>query len=216
MTDEPPREPLPEPRSTLAAILQAVLSVQSWQRALILIVLGLSALFGAVVWQARDRLTNAAAAFFAAPPKLVLTDVETMRQTAQRLVNPFAPDYGVGIWKVELEVNRRTLLVWTKGDAPLPAEFQGETIGGHVAPLFVRQRNANLMMVAILDGETVCGEPFSLVGHIEFACLAGIPPGPGTLIGVIGALYPRQLDQREQASARVALQEAAEHLVVYR
>jgi hypothetical protein len=206
----------PEPRSTVAAILQAVLSVQTWQRALILIVLGLAALVGAVVWQARDRLTNAMAAFFATPPKLVLADVETLRQAAQQLVNPFAPDYGIGIWKVDLEVNRRTLLVFVKGDAPLSPDFQGQLVAGYVAPLFVRERNANLLVVAILDGETVCGEPFTYVGRIEFGCFAGIPPGPGTLIGMIGALYPRELNQREQASARTALQEAAERLTVYR
>jgi hypothetical protein len=198
------------------AVVRALLGVKDWQRALILMVLGLTALFGAVVWQARDRLANAIAAFFAAPPTLVLAEVDTLRGVAQQLVNPFAPDYGVGVWKADLEVNRRKLLVWVQGDAPLPPEFQGEIIPGYVAPLFVRQRNANLMMVALLDGETVCGEPFTYTGKIEFGCFAGIPPGPGVLIGLIGALYPRALDEREQASARVALREAAERLTVYR
>jgi len=206
----------PEPRSTVAAILQAVLSVQTWQRALILIVLGLAALFGVLVWQARDRLAIALTAFLAEPPTLVLADTAMLQQAALHLVNPFAPDYGVGVWKVELEGNRRKLLVWVKGDVPLPADFQAEIVGGYVAPLFLRQRNANLMMVAILDGETVCGEPFTTGGHLEFGCFAGIPPGPGTLVGLIGSLFPRALTEREQASARVALREAAEHLAVYR
>jgi hypothetical protein len=205
-----------EPRSTVAAILQAVLSVQSWQRAFILIVLGLAAHFGVLVWQARDRLANALTAFLAEPPTLVLADAATLQQTAQHLTNPFAPDYGVGIWKVELNGNRRALLVWAKGDVPLPPEFQAEIVAGYVAPLFVRQRNANLMMVAILDGETVCGQPFTTGAHLEFGCFAGIPPGPGVLIGLIGSLFPRELTEREQASARVALREAAEHLAVYR
>jgi len=206
----------PVPPSTPGAIVQTILGVQSWQRAFILIVLGLAALLGVIVWQARDRLANALTAFLTDPPTLVLVGADKMHEASEHLVNPFAPDYGVGIWAVELERNRRKLLVWTKGDTPLPPDFQGEIVAGYVAPLFVRQRNANLMMVALLDGETVCGQPFSTGGQLEYGCFAGIPPGPGTLIGIIGSLFPRELSEREQAAARVALREAAEHLAVYR
>src|SRR4029077_20023358 len=81
----------PVPPSTPGAIVQTILGVQSWQRAFILIVLGLAALLGVIVWQARDRLANALTAFLTDPPTLVLVGADKMHEASEHLVNPFAP-----------------------------------------------------------------------------------------------------------------------------
>lgn len=209
MTQEPPESPT-------SSIVQAILAVRDWRRAAILMVLGLVALFGAIVWQARERLVAGLTAFLAEPPKLVLADHAALEAAATALVNPLRPDYGVVVWSVNLEMNRRKLVVFAPGDVPLPADFKQEHVPGYIAPLFVRKPHANALLVAVLDGETACGETSTYQGKIEYACAAGIPPGPGPLLGLIAALYPHPLNDHEQGTTRSALQDAAEKLTVYR
>src|SRR5262249_31593236 len=60
----PPQPPPPErpPEPVSSSILQAILNVRDWRRATMLIVLGLAALLGAIVWQERERLVAATTA----------------------------------------------------------------------------------------------------------------------------------------------------------
>jgi len=213
--DESPRAGPPE--SLVHSIIHGVLGIREWRRAAMLIVLGLAALVGAIVWQARERLVAAMAAFLEAPPHLMLADRAVLEATALGLVNTAVrPDYGVVIWAVTLELNRRRLLVFAPGDVAPSPELTSELHVGYIAPLFMRGSRSNAIIVAVLDGETACGEPLTYQGHVEYACAAGIPPGPGPLIGMIAALFPRRLSEYDQETTRSALQHAAETLTVYR
>jgi hypothetical protein len=205
------------PESVVGAIVQLLESVRDWRRTGILLILGGAALLGAIVWQARERLVAAMTAFLEAPPHVVLADVALLESTALGLVSPIRPDYGVAVWSVDLERNRRRLLVWAPGDAPIGPDLQKELTPGYVAPLFIRRPGVdNVLLLAVLDGETACGEPITTYqGRIPYACAAGIPPGPGPLLGLLTALFPKPLSDHDQATTRSALQHAAETLTVY-
>src|SRR5262249_61829634 len=90
--------------------------------AALVLVCGPAAPVGAIVWQAGGRLVAARAASLGAPPPLILADRAVLEATALGLVNTAVrPDYGVVIWAVTLELNRRRLLVFAPGDvAPSP------------------------------------------------------------------------------------------------
>jgi hypothetical protein len=224
MPADAPRPPAGPPVGGLAGqVLAALLNVQDWKRATLLVVLGAAALGGVIVYQARDRVIAGVTAFFQGPPEpeLSLTDAQAIADELLTL-----PDVTMAtVWAVNVERNVRTLVVFA-ADAErrglTPPRLLDRLRRGY--PLLRLQDGVNVPFIHVLNGELWCGAPrptleeahFYESTHLYFLCLQGVPPETGSLVGliVVGFATSRSAGEVEQLAPQ--LWHAAERITVRR
>lgn len=204
------------PPSSLTALAGAVLNfAQDWRRALILVVLGASALVGVMVYQARERVIVAFEELVRAPK---VTELDTAAAPALATVLladlPGAPR---AVFVLGVDVLSNT--IWLEAAATVPEAAAALEAKRHAleagVPFLSATRGTNALVIALLNGQIACGptapEPNYLGGlGVHSVCLAGVPPQIGELVGILLVGYAGPpLAEAEQEIARPLLIHAA-------
>ncbi len=200
------------------AVLGLVANLKSWSQLAILIVFGAALLFGFLIYLARERIVAALGAFLEGPPAITLAAPDVAATVATQLAARLKPDVGVVVWEVDLGRNRRTIVAFAPGDEQPPEDIRDLLTVGATGPLFSRELT-NQLLIDVVNGEEVCGAPAAYVGSappLPFVCLAGIPTGPGLLVGLVGIGFLTAPTAARLEYIRVAVGVAAEKLTAYR
>ena len=222
--DETP-PPGPPPSASLTATLVALVSsvLVDWRRAGLLILVGAAALVGLVIYEGRDRITTALEALL--EPRDAAIALERVPEIARELRADLPDVRAVLVWRVNAEANRRAL-VGVDADPEVTATLQ--PVLGRLrlgVPLLRVQSgddvaDVNGLVLAALNGVVPCGAPGWPAWNREtpppFAigavCLAGIPPEPGTFVGLLEVVFARAPDPAMLDALRPVLWHAAARL----
>jgi hypothetical protein len=223
--DAAPEQPPPAPSSLVGALLALVAGVlHDWRRAALLILVAGAALVGFLVYDERARLTAALASRVGAP-----ADVAVARDRVPAIAAELRAGHpnvrAVLVWRVDAEANRRALLGYDADDdvtrilAPvLPRLVLG-------VPLLRVQpgtgaADVNGLVLGALNGVVPCGAPgwpaWNTDAPPPFAigavCLAGIPPEPGSFVGLVEVVFSRAPEPALLDALRPVLWHAASRL----
>src|SRR5262245_46700307 len=189
--EHPPAHPPPHHHSLLLAVLNWLMTITTWNRVFITLVLGGSLLVGTLVYRYPQRVFELlSAALQPAPPKelpyMSMQFTDNQREI-NRLLGTFGPDMiVVSAWKVDLVNNELKLVNYAS--AP---EYE-ETIKQLVkvrwqwpVALFGDDPEVNHALGRLYIGRFVCTTPpkgWKTLSRFPIAevCMIGVPPnGPG-------------------------------------
>lgn len=208
---------------TIAALANAVLNfAQDWRRALILVVLGLTALLGTMVYQARERVVSALEELVRQPPPARLDQAAAPTVAAELLAELPRKPRLVLVLGVDVLANVAWLIAGAAVPeaAPVLADYRRALEAG--VPYLSAARASNALVIGVLNGAIMCGpmpvgrgeNGVLVTAGIHSVCVAGIPPPMGELVGAILVGYAGDvLSDVDQEAARPLLVQASETLV---
>jgi hypothetical protein len=220
-----PAAPPPPPSGhvgLVSRVLDAILNVQDWHRAALLIVLGAAGLVGVIVYQGRDRLMLVVTAAFETSPKPRFS-VENAQSVADELLLELPGATMVAVWSVDIERNVRSLLAFA-GDAARTATVTASPRlldrlrRGY--PILRYEPGVNAPFIHVLNGEFWCGPPrptmeeapFYEAMQMQSICLQGVPPEAGVFLGLISVGFDAVMSPGHTEQLAPQLWDAAERL----
>ena len=223
MPDTPSLPPPPPAglAGVVARIVEAVLGVQDWKRAALLIVLGTAALVGIIAYQSRDRLVGVLSTVVQRPPgpRFVVAEAAPV---AQELLANIPDTTMVSVWSVDIVRNVRTLLHVAADQDRMAVltsnpRFLDRLRRGY--PLF-RYEAVNSPFIHVLNGEFWCGAPrptleeaaFYEAANLVAICLQGVPPEAGVFLGLIVVGFATTVTPGQEEQLAPQLWAAAERL----
>lgn len=216
----------PAMASLLVTIIHYLISIRTWQRTGIALVLGGAFLCATLIYKYPDRvfefLSVASRPALRRPPtgtEMTYFSTEVQVQL-DRLLGSFGPELiGVLGWRVDMEGNTMRLVAWATRSEYAPALRElAKGRWSYPEAAFGDLPKVNDLLAQLYVGRFACTTPegtWPALARFPLAelCLIGIPPGGLALSGFLAGGWRTPLEGFEKVRAEAAFRAAASALV---
>src|SRR5262252_2026577 len=212
--------PAPDGRSFLERLLDHALSIDTWKRVGITLVLGTFLFSGYLIYTNQERffaVIDALTREEPAPLEVRLEMPYELRRQLTALLQALQPNAaGLAIWRVQRpnQMHLEAYVVAEEFDALVHKYEQGRWKTS--VPLFIDNNHVNLLLAHLIRRRFACDDSRRLWDSIKRLpmaeiCLVPIPPSPVIpMVAFLGAAFREPLTPEERDRIRIVLTEAAE------